>query len=330
MRVRKRRLAFMRTLNGAGQRSADDGAAMRISDTTLTPTFGRGVQLADRSALHEPELRQRLPEIFSCDKLISMSTPGLAPEEQVEILSLIGPVVVENPDGALWSLVSNLQTAVVQNVAALPFHSDYQYMPQGPLDVVSLYAELTEQGEPTTFVNMVAALDFLPPSLRARAERLRVVQMADFSRTAPADGRFRMSRRDPRAPDAQYPATVQPMITTHPRTGERYLNISQRMTSHVEGWSEQASDELFAEIDAHVYVPANSYTHEWAVGDLIIWDNRALQHGRKALAQAARRTLRRVVVNSVDVPTMMRNVRPDPVKFPGIQWWKQDDAITDA
>ena len=37
------------------------------------------------------------------------------------------------------------------------------------------------------------------------------------------------------------------------------------------------------------------YEHHWRNGDLVIWDNVALQHARPPIADGTRRTLRRVV-----------------------------------
>jgi len=43
------------------------------------------------------------------------------------------------------------------------------------------------------------------------------------------------------------------------------------------------------------YTDQNTYVHNWEVGDLIIWDNVALQHSRKPVPDDGPRTLRRVV-----------------------------------
>jgi len=39
-------------------------------------------------------------------------------------------------------------------------------------------------------------------------------------------------------------------------------------------------DAFLDELYAHVYAPENVYTHQWKTGDVIIWDNIALHHGR--------------------------------------------------
>jgi hypothetical protein len=45
---------------------------------------------------------------------------------------------------------------------------------------------------------------------------------------------------------------------------------------------------------ALLYRPDNVYEHHWREGDLVFWDNLALQHGRPPLTQPGERTLRRM------------------------------------
>lgn len=49
-------------------------------------------------------------------------------------------------------------------------------------------------------------------------------------------------------------------------------------------------------IFSHLYARDNVYRHERRPGDLVIWDNIAIQHARSAQASAVRRRLRRVAV----------------------------------
>ena len=53
---------------------------------------------------------------------------------------------------------------------------------------------------------------------------------------------------------------------------------------------------LLGELFDHLYAPANVYRHRWRNGDLVIWDNIALQHARPDQSATPRRRLRRVAV----------------------------------
>ena len=73
---------------------------------------------------------------------------------------------------------------------------------------------------------------------------------------------------------------------------ERILELSD------ERLDDRESRALLAEIfEKYLYIEANEYRHNWALGDLVVWDNMAMQHARKPcpLSEGAR-SFRRVAV----------------------------------
>ena len=90
------------------------------------------------------------------------------------------------------------------------------------------------------------------------------------------------------------------------------LFLSEMHTSHIEGLDSARSEALVQRLFAHLYDPASLYTHEWAQGDLLIWDNVALQHGRRPVdrsAPVAQRTLRRIVICDKSAKEIFKNIR---------------------
>ena len=78
------------------------------------------------------------------------------------------------------------------------------------------------------------------------------------------------------------------------------LYVSELHTSHVSGLTSAKSERLVHDLFRHLHDPRALYSHHWREGDLVIWDNIALQHGRPAQEkgmQELRRTLRRVVIS---------------------------------
>jgi alpha-ketoglutarate-dependent taurine dioxygenase len=61
-----------------------------------------------------------------------------------------------------------------------------------------------------------------------------------------------------------------------------------------------------------LYDEANVYAHEWRVGDFVVWDNLALQHGRRANPNTVRRSLRRVAMNTVTTEELISGTGFDP------------------
>jgi taurine dioxygenase len=76
-------------------------------------------------------------------------------------------------------------------------------------------------------------------------------------------------------------------------TGRPALYASKSGTDRVLGMSEEESEALLATLFDHLYRASNLYEHRWRTGDLVVWDNRALQHRRAPIPAGMRRTLQR-------------------------------------
>ena len=74
----------------------------------------------------------------------------------------------------------------------------------------------------------------------------------------------------------------------------------------------RSSDELLDAVFAHLYQPANVYEHNWRIGDFVVWDNLALQHGRRSNPNTVRRSLRRVAMNEVTTGELIAGTGFDP------------------
>jgi taurine dioxygenase len=67
------------------------------------------------------------------------------------------------------------------------------------------------------------------------------------------------------------------------------------MTLEILGLARGDGDALLDTLFARLYDPANVYEHHWQTGDLVVWDNLVVQHGRRHVRETSPRTLRRVV-----------------------------------
>lgn len=94
---------------------------------------------------------------------------------------------------------------------------------------------------------------------------------------------------------AHAPSSTLPLVYVHPRTGRRLLNVLQGMTRNIPELGEEESEDLLDELFAHLYRPESTYEHHWRKGDLILWDNLAVQHGRPNVTTSGpARTLQKI------------------------------------
>jgi alpha-ketoglutarate-dependent taurine dioxygenase len=91
-----------------------------------------------------------------------------------------------------------------------------------------------------------------------------------------------------------------PLVTRHPVTGEPIIRFAEpvddlnpvRLT--IDGIPPDQHDSFLASMRQLLYDPRFCYSHSWRTGDVVIADNHALLHGRRAFRAAAPRHLRRV------------------------------------
>ncbi len=96
--------------------------------------------------------------------------------------------------------------------------------------------------------------------------------------------------------DESYPHSLRPVLWPHRDTARPILAVTQQQTDAIVGLDPDASTALIEELFAHLYRDDHVYVHEWSPGDLVVWDNHAVQHARPEVGTEEARTLRRVCV----------------------------------
>ena len=74
------------------------------------------------------------------------------------------------------------------------------------------------------------------------------------------------------------PDAEAPVVRTHPVTGRKGLFVNEAHTSRIVGLPAGEGDALLAELCRHIVRREFTYTHRWQAGDLLMWDNCAVQH----------------------------------------------------
>jgi taurine dioxygenase len=235
---------------------------------------------------------------FDRRHLLLLHGEPISGEAQLGFVARFGPLV---PERRLWGYVSNVREDGIVREGALLFHSDFAFT-RAPTLAISLHAlQVPAHDAPTRFANAVRAAQVLPADLRARLRGRRVLNVYDFHR--PNDRPMRVDEVDPRSPRYAHPA-----VGVHPRTGADVVMANEMHTDHIVGLTRAESDALLTELFAVLYHDDNVYEHHWRVGDLVLWDNVALHHGRPDFPVDEPRTLQRVTLGAYTPSELVPNL----------------------
>lgn len=189
------------------------------------------------------------------------------------------------------NLLDDKGNAIGAQDAGRFWHSDLSYKRE-PSMLSALYSvEVPEKdgrvlGD-TGFASTTAAYAALPDALKQRLAGLKNVHSYRFYRAKNARAQEEEKARGGRVIQEHAPTEEQlksvpdvetPVVRTHPVTGRKGLFINEAHTSHLVGMDRAEGDALLAELYQHMVKPEFVYTHSWRPGDLLMWDNCAVQH----------------------------------------------------
>ena len=271
---------------------ADGGTALVIEP--LGGPLGVEVRGLDLSRPLGPAERERLREAFDERHLVYLRCPDLSGDAQLRFAEIFGPLCDEKP-GEFLQYVSNLRADRIIDEGALLFHSDLAFTPKPVLGLSLFGLEIPAAGARTFFANAARAWSRLPAALREQLSGLHARHLFDLT-----SQRGDRPYRDAELP-ADEPRGRHPVCLRDPRNGTEILYVSEMQTDRILELPSDESDAMLAQLFAELYAPHNVYQHDWREGDLIVWDNLALQHARPEMPEVEARTLRRVTLATAGV-----------------------------
>ena len=149
------------------------------------------------------------------------------------------------------------------------WHTDGAY-DEVPFKATQLYAlAVPSRGGNTHFSSMYAAYEALPERLKQKLE----------GRNGAFTYGGRKKHQELLNPeDRDRVPAIHPMIRTHSETGRKSLYFDPGKILHIEGLEQQESDDIIDELSTRMIAPDAEYSHQWQVGDIVIWDNRCMVH----------------------------------------------------
>ena len=267
------------------------------------PALGARVTGVDLTKPIMPEVADELRSAFASYSVLCVPGQLLEAEHQVTFASVFGPVdddhrQLDDPNnqqsrrGVMY--VSNIREDG-KLIGVLPdgemhFHSDGMHRDR-PYRATSLYAiKVPAEGGDTMFSSQAAAYDDLSTEMQEKLDGLQGRHVFNYNKTTREEMRTDLD-------DSAF--AVHSLVKTNPDSGRKSLYLSRLMTRDIIGLEKNESEELLLQLIEHCEMPKFVYSHKWSPNDLVIWDNRSVNHARKDFPANQERLLRRFTVSEV-------------------------------
>jgi taurine dioxygenase len=257
-------------------KSAGDGFA-------LHPSFGLELECSLTKLSQALPAGTLLPLLQEHLVLVFRGQDDMGIQEQVAATHLFGSVDIpwdtnhHHPDDSRVQIIKNAnRKGITYKSSTLYWHSDQSFT-NHPSPVTMLRAiTLPKSGGNTLFADTRSAYDTLTESLRGIARSVNV--MHSFSHLM---GPLIAKRQGPdkaKVMVQRFPDVIHPLVVTHSFTQRHALFLNELCTKRIEGCPEAVSAALLAAYYEHTLKPAGIYTHEWRLGDVVVWFNPGLLH----------------------------------------------------
>ena len=181
---------------------------------------------------------------------------------------------------------------IVNNIANQLWHSDSSFQKPAARYSMLHSVVIPKKGGETEFADLRAAYDGLPEDLRMDIAGLEAEHHALHSRMMMGDTGYTEEQKN------AIPPAVWPLVRTHAGSKRKLLFVGIHAT-HVIGMTVPEGRMLLMDLLEHATQRQFVYQHHWQVGDLVMWDNRAVLHRGRRFDLSERREMRRATTEDV-------------------------------
>ncbi len=178
------------------------------------------------------------------------------------------------------------------------FHSDYSYLDITARCTILHALQVPAARGGTTFANQTRAYEDLPGETRLFIEPL--VARHHYGNRDDLDEGSRTAASKLNEEQKKKVTWVRHKIARpHPRTGRKALYAVSGSSFAIEGMEDDEALDLLDGLKAHATQRKYRHTHDYQVGDVIVWDNAQLLHAAPLTDPHDPRTLWRITIKEV-------------------------------
>lgn len=255
--------------------------------TPLTETFGAEVHDIDLTQIMTEADFAPLRDLFDEHSTLLFRNQSLTDEAHLRIANFFGPIedrlADERKPGEAYKVpeVSNVRedgsVSEAMDLHTLNlksnflWHSDSTFLPTPALVNVITARIVPSTGGATELASTRAGWADMPEELKSRIRGRGIWHRYSHSRKKISEELSKLPMFH-KWPDQHWSS-----IWTNPANGREALYLASH-AFQVDGYDEAESEALLDELTAYCTQPRFVYSHNWNVGDVLMWDQRAVMH----------------------------------------------------
>ena len=266
---------------------------MTISVRRLTPVFGAEIANADLTRPLEDSTFAQIEDAFETYSVLVFPGQNLDDENQIAFSRRFGELettqghIANNFSVKSVSVISNLDPdgklmsaddpRVQYRLGQRNWHSDSSFK-RVPAKASLLHARmLPPDGGDTQFASLRAAYDALSEDRKRGLDGQVAIHHYAYSRR---NLNIQLTNDDE---DSRFPPVPQALVRTNRANGRKALYVGSH-ASHIRGMPEAEGRALLDELLEFATRDEFTYLHHWRLGDLVMYDNRAVVHRARPYA----------------------------------------------
>ena len=255
-----------------------ENAYRKITVKQRCGAAGAEIGGVDLSKPLEQDTIAEIRRAFLENCVLAFRGQDVSPEKQIAFTGIFGKVE-QHPLYRTNSIEGYPEILVLEHKAGQYingkndiWHADITFNEAPPLGSVLQCRAAWEGYADTMFANQYMAYEALSEPLRHMLDGLNAEHSAELLQR-------RNNAHSYNKPIKEIaPPVLHPVVRTHPETGRKSLFVNPTFTTRILGLSEEESRCLLDFLFDHSVRPDFVYRHHWRVGDVVIFDNRCLQH----------------------------------------------------
>lgn len=268
---------------------------MAFSVTDLSPRIGSRID-TDLETMLSGEYAAEIREILERRGVIFFRGIDINDEQQFTFTRTFGEVYGDK-SGDMYKVSFDKKESPKHweyTYGTFSWHIDRTDTDIPPFATILTAKRLPGEGGQTQFANTYAAWEDLPQADKDLIDDLKVVHTVESS--------FRESLPNP-TPEQQemlrsHDPKVHPLVWHH-KSGRNSLLTSTSAMSVV-GMDEDEGRALLDRMIAWATQPQYVYSHEWQLGDIVMWDNTGVMHRVIPYPEGSTRLLHRTTVTGYE------------------------------